>query len=259
MNQENKLPAGPLLFLVAYSKLLNCANKGDTSSKALKGYGLLNAIAWFQASGESVSAPRLAEYLGVTPTGVRHPLDYLKRLELVEVVEHREHFKKWHELLVPQPMVDFLKEVQRVIGDPEGAHVEGSNIGLLIHHISCQIRERRRASETPTCALQAIGFFIFLARLNAQFGPVTRAKLAKCLNMHPNSFKGKLDYLQHLGLITVRAVRADNHPGREEHISAGEAIVAEFRHWDQRLQQDTELRDCCEDKETFRCRKRGVA
>jgi hypothetical protein len=67
MNQENKLPAGPLLFLVAYSKLLNCANKGDTSSKALKGYGLLNAIAWFQASGESVSAPIQADTQPISP------------------------------------------------------------------------------------------------------------------------------------------------------------------------------------------------
>ncbi|WP_298966381.1 hypothetical protein, partial [uncultured Roseibium sp.] len=110
-----------------------------------------------------------------------------------------------------------------------------------------------------TRPLQAIGFFIFLSRLNAQFGPVTRAKLAACLDMHPNSFRGKLDYLQHLGLITIRAIRADNHPGREEHISAGEAIVAEFRHWDQRLQQDTELRNCCGDNETFRRKKRGAA
>lgn len=231
MNSKSGARNPVFLFLNAYAKLLNCTQRGDTTSKALKGFGLLNAIAWFQANGVRISAPFLSETFSLTPSGVRHPLEYLKRLELVAVVEHREDFKKWHELTVPEPMIDFLRKVLNGSNSPNDHCVEGAKITHLVREGSRQIMQNRRPTESPSLALQTIGFYIVLASLNAQYGSVTRAQLATSLNMSDTSFRKKLDYLLYLGLITVTTVKASNHIGNEDRICAGDAIVAELRHW----------------------------
>jgi hypothetical protein len=256
MLEIEKLPSslGAVLFVHAYDKLLSCREKGDTPQKALKCMGLLNAIAWREARGETVTFALLADIMSTTKPGVWRLLEYLKRLNLVSIDEQDIGITKTHVIHAPQPITGYLQNVLREYGPPDenGRFRDTSaDVALMINDAGLRIIHGRRSSETPTFALQTIGLFLVIVGLNAGLDVVNRCALAKRIGMTENAFRPKLDYLAHLGLITVSEAQVENNIAREFRMEADEKLVTAVRQLIDRKNRELKFLECCSDNEQF--------
>lgn len=216
----------PAFYQHAYDRILYMRTEDETPTRALKAIGLYNIITHLLSYDARAGISSIACQIGMTYQGILPTARFLERLGLVEV----------NKLAVATPFIVHkqkamrrCEEIRREFGDPisfEIARALPHTDAPALWHIAYEsLLNGRGEDDTAAKALQCMGLLNVIARVAGSHVVVTKALLAKRLDMAAHALTGHLEYLYRHDLIEVHEQRSRICNAREYRIEIPRPIA----------------------------------
>jgi hypothetical protein len=216
----------PAFYQHAYDRILFMRTEDEKPTRALKAIGLYNIITHLLAHDDEASISTIARKIGMTYQGILPTTRLLERVGLVEI----------NKLSVATPFIKHKQralkrcdEIRRQFGDPISYEVANTlshtDAPAMWHMAYDTLINGRGDGDTTAKALQCMGLLNIIARIAGSNVEVTKAMLAKRLNMAAHALTCHIEYLERNNLIELHEQRSKVSNAREYRIELPRPIV----------------------------------
>lgn len=216
----------PAFYQHAYDRILFMRTENETPTRALKAIGLYNIITHLLTHDEDAAISTIAHKIGMTYQGILPTMRFLERIGLVEI----------NKLAVATPFIKHKRkavkrceQIRREHGEPLPYEVAGtlshSDAPAIWHMAYDTLLKGRAEGDTVAKALQCMGLLNIIARIAGSGVQVTKALLAKRLDMAAHALTGHIEYLRRHDLIKIHEQRSKVSNAREYRIEIPHPIV----------------------------------
>lgn len=216
----------PAFYQHAYDRILYMRGEDETPTRALKAIGLYNVITHLLAHDTDAAISTIAREIGMTYQGILPTMRFLERIELV-----------WaNKLTVAKPFIKHkqkaikrFEEIRRDYGDPltyrTASSLHHRDAPAMWHMAYESLLIGRREGDTSAKVLQCMGLLNIIARIAGSNVEVTKALLAKRLDMTAHALTGHIEYLRRNDLIEIHEQRSKVSNAREYRIEIPRPIA----------------------------------
>lgn len=228
MRRLNAIPVHlvPAFYQHAYDRILFMRTEDEKPTRALKAIGLYNIITHLLADDEETAISTIARKIGMTYQGILPTTRLLERVGLVEI----------NKLSVATPFIKHkqqamkrCREIRREFGYPiryEDASTLPHNDAPAMWHMAYDtLLSGRGKGDTTAKTLQCMGLLNIIARIAGSNVEVTKAMLAKRLDMTAHALTCHIDYLHRNNLIEIHEQRSKVSNAREYRIEIPRPMV----------------------------------